>query len=329
MASSAIETTLYGKEGATTFEVAPKTKANLVFIAAENGSDSDVDTEINAIRQQIQNIVNEGVVFKGALTSTSGLPTAAYKAGWQYVVKDAGTYAGQTCEAGDFVICIKDYASGSASNADWSVVQVNIVGAVTGPASAVANRIATFSGTSGKEIQDSGFTIATSVPANAKFTDTTYNEATTSAAGLMSANDKTKLNGIESGADVTDATNVAAAGAFMKASDNADSITDGSSKKLMTAAERTKLSGIATGAEVNQNAYGQIAVGSTTLAANSKTDKLTLEAGNGITLTPTSSTSANSDKINIAETYIDSCIVSRLSNVPSNLRNGGLIILKN
>lgn len=41
--------------------------------------------------------------------------------------------------------------------------------------------------------------------------NTTYSEATTSAAGLMSSSDKTKLNGIESGADVTDAENVKAA----------------------------------------------------------------------------------------------------------------------
>lgn len=45
-----------------------------------------------------------------------------------------------------------------------------------------------------------GFTVAKSVPANAVFTDTTYSNATTSKAGLMSTSDKTKLNGIESGA---------------------------------------------------------------------------------------------------------------------------------
>ena len=38
----------------------------------------------------------------------------------------------------------------------------------------VANRIAVFNDTTGKVIKDSGFTIATSVPANAKFTDTVY-----------------------------------------------------------------------------------------------------------------------------------------------------------
>ena len=45
---------------------------------------------------------------------------------------------------------------------------------VDGPASATANNIAIFDGTTGKLIKDSGFTIETSVPANAVFTDTTY-----------------------------------------------------------------------------------------------------------------------------------------------------------
>lgn len=92
--------------------------------------------------------------------------------------------------------CIKDYASGSASNDDWTVIQSNIVGAVTGPDTVIAGHVATFNGTSGRIIQDSGFSIASSVPANARFTDTTYAAATTSADGLMTASDKAKLNGI-------------------------------------------------------------------------------------------------------------------------------------
>lgn len=47
-----------------------------------------------------------------------------------------------------------------------------------------------------------GHTVESNVPADAVFTDTTYTDATTSSAGLMSASDKTKLNGIESGAEV-------------------------------------------------------------------------------------------------------------------------------
>jgi hypothetical protein len=44
------------------------------------------------------------------------------------------------------------------------------------------------------------YTLGKSVPSNAKFTDTTYSAATSSAAGLMSAADKAKLDGIATGA---------------------------------------------------------------------------------------------------------------------------------
>lgn len=45
------------------------------------------------------------------------------------------------------------------------------------------------------------YTLGKSVPSDAKFTDTTYSAATQSAAGLMSAADKTKLDGIATGAN--------------------------------------------------------------------------------------------------------------------------------
>lgn len=51
-------------------------------------------------------------------------------------------------------------------------------------------------------------TVLSDVPANAVFTDTTYDPATTITAGLMSAADKTKLNGIEAGAQVNTLTGV-------------------------------------------------------------------------------------------------------------------------
>lgn len=63
-----------------------------------------------------------------------------------------------------------------------------------------------------------------------------------------------------------------------------------------TTTEKTKLSGIAEGAEVNQNAFSNIVVGSTTIAADSTTDALTLVAGDNVTLTP----DATNDKITIA-----------------------------
>lgn len=63
-----------------------------------------------------------------------------------------------------------------------------------------------------------------------------------------------------------------------------------------TTAEKTKLSGIAEGAEVNQNAFSNVKVGTTTVAADGKTDTLELAAGTNITVTP----DATNDKITIA-----------------------------
>ncbi len=55
-------------------------------------------------------------------------------------------------------------------------------------------------GDDGKTIIDSGFEIKSSVPANADFTNTTYEAATTTKDGLLTSTDKTKIDGIAEGA---------------------------------------------------------------------------------------------------------------------------------
>ena len=321
---AAVDTTLYGKEGENKFQINPKTTATQVTISDDKGSPSTVQAEVLKLREKINAIANEGILFRGVVTQTNPLPTVAYKAGWQYSVGEAGSYAGQNCEVGDFIICVKDYASGSASNKDWNVLQVNLDGVVTGPAKSVARHVVVFDDTTGKHLEDSGFTIAKSVPEDADFNNTTYLPATDSADGLMTAAEHKKLAGIAVGADKTTAKTVGDAGAFMKATDTADSIQDGATKVVMTKAERDKLGKVATGAEVNQNAFTNIKVGGTTVSADSKTDTLELAAGTGINL----QADASLDKVTISEAYVDSCVVSDLEAVPANLRNGGLIIVK-
>lgn len=131
--------------------------------------------------------VADAMVFKGTIgTKASGatvtsLPST-HTVGWTYKVVTAGTYAGNVCEVGDMIVCIN--TATTASNADWTVYQANIDGAVTGPASSTDAHIATFNGTTGKVIKDSGYTIASSVPANAKFTDTQLTESEIAAMGF-------------------------------------------------------------------------------------------------------------------------------------------------
>lgn len=96
-----------------------------------NASDSDTYLNIN-----LGGIIsaNDAMVFKGTIGTggTPGtLPTTGYNVGDTYRIIVAGTYAGQSCEIGDLIIAVKDYVSDTASNADWTVAQTNIDGAVT------------------------------------------------------------------------------------------------------------------------------------------------------------------------------------------------------
>lgn len=73
---------------------------------------------------------------------------------------------------------------------------------------------------------------------------------------------------------------------------------NGTTSDIVTAATlRTGLN-VADGAQVNQNAFSNIKVGSTTVAADAKTDTFELVAGSNVTLTP----DATNDKVTIAAT---------------------------
>ena len=71
-----------------------------------------VNTLIGNLNNGIPGIVDDG---------DNPLPSTGYKAGQMWRVAAEGTYAGQDCEIGDLIICIKNHASG-ASNADFMVL---------------------------------------------------------------------------------------------------------------------------------------------------------------------------------------------------------------
>ena len=66
----------------------------------------------------------------------------------------------------------------------------------------------------------------------------------------------------------------------------------------MSNADKKKLDGIASGAEVNQNAFANVKVGSTTIQSDAKQDTLELAAGTNISLVG----DANNDKVTIGVT---------------------------
>lgn len=76
---------------------------------------------------------SDAMIFKGTI-GTGGTVTAlptTYKTGWTYRVITAGTYAGNVCEIGDLIIALVDRSGSGNVNADWTVAQTNINGALT------------------------------------------------------------------------------------------------------------------------------------------------------------------------------------------------------
>lgn len=72
-----VETTLYSHEGATNTPLAPATKATQVSINNVEGQVSNVETEIVALRTKLNQAIDAGVHFRGAVNSTTPLPTVA------------------------------------------------------------------------------------------------------------------------------------------------------------------------------------------------------------------------------------------------------------
>ncbi|MGX0963150.1 hypothetical protein AB7M63_003599 [Bradyrhizobium japonicum] len=167
--------TLIGK----TIDAASNTISNLTTsMFAANVIDTDgtlaanSDTRIasqKAVKAYADALIaaNDAMVFKGVIDCSASPNYPAANRGWVYKVSVAGKIGGASgvvVEVGDQLLCITDgTASGNQATvgANWSVIQTNIDGAVTGPTSATSGRIATFSGTSGKVLQDGGAAIST------------------------------------------------------------------------------------------------------------------------------------------------------------------------
>ena len=133
-------------------------------------------------------------------------------------------------------------AAGSMSAAD----KTKLDGIETGAQVNVATNLAyTTASTSGTVTSSTG-------------TDATIPAATTSLAGLLTSTDKTKLDGIETGAQVNVATNLsyttAASDGTVTSSTGTNATIPGATTSLaglLTSSDKTKLNGIETGAQVN------------------------------------------------------------------------------
>jgi hypothetical protein len=128
--------------------------------------------------------------------------------------------------------------------------------------------------------------------------------ATTSLSGLMSATDKTKLNGMPANVAASDHTHTpasigaatdthghtaadvgAAPESHVGSGGGTHAVATISAAGFMSATDKTKLNAIESGAQVNQNAFGKAKAGGTTITAFSTTDTVEFLGGAGITVT--------------------------------------------
>jgi hypothetical protein len=125
-------------------------------------SDSNIPTQ-KAVKAYVDSIVTGGaadvMIFKGVIDCSANPNYPAADAGNLYKVSVAGKIGGASgvnVEVGDTLYCISDGTTAgtqAAVGANWVIAQVNIDGAVTGPASATDSHFAQFDGTTGKLIK--------------------------------------------------------------------------------------------------------------------------------------------------------------------------------
>lgn len=132
-------------------------------------SDAKIASQ-KAVKAYVDSLVTGGAAdvmrFLGVIDASANPNYPAADAGHLYKISVAGKIgggSGPNVEIGDTIYCITDSTSSgthASVGANWDIVQVNVDGAVTGPASATADHVVTFNGTTGKIVKDSGLTLA-------------------------------------------------------------------------------------------------------------------------------------------------------------------------
>jgi len=153
-------------------------KQNALGFTPENVANKSTDTNLgtsntlyptqNAVKTYADNLLGNAnaLVYKGVIDCSGNPNYPAANAGELYIASVAGKIGGASgidVEVGDMIICNTDSTpSGDQATvgAYWNIIQKNIIGAVTGPASSTNGNVAFFDGVTGKVIKDSGITLS-------------------------------------------------------------------------------------------------------------------------------------------------------------------------
>lgn len=133
------------------------------------GSSNTLVPSQNAVKTYADALIgaNDAMVYKGVIDASINPNFPAANAGDTYRISVAGKVggaAGVNVEVGDTIMATLDGSiagTQAAVGANWNITQSNIDGAVIGPVSSVAGDFASFSGTTGKVVANSGISLDT------------------------------------------------------------------------------------------------------------------------------------------------------------------------
>ena len=130
-------------------------------VTLSGNSDTRIASQ-KAVKAYADNLiaVANALVYKAVIDCSANPNYPAADAGWLYIVSVAGKIggaSGTSVDVGDMLICNTDSTvSGNQATvgAYWNIIERNIVGAVSGPASATDGVFAVFDGTTGKLLKN-------------------------------------------------------------------------------------------------------------------------------------------------------------------------------
>ena len=149
---------IHARDGEKLIKLMPESSGDQIKLTTQNGvTQTDVQKELEAIHGKMDGLLSEAdaMQYKGVVNADGDLPTT-YEPGWMWKVGTAGTYKGQTCEAGDLIISNVSRADADNADTDFDIVQGNVPRPVSGPASATDGNLVTFDQATGMLVKDSG-----------------------------------------------------------------------------------------------------------------------------------------------------------------------------
>ena len=84
----------------------------------------------SAVASYVSSQISGAAMFQGSVSAESTLKAiTSFTAGWYWLIDTAGTFIGQTCEAGDMIYCITTHTHTASTDLDsskFTVIQTNV-----------------------------------------------------------------------------------------------------------------------------------------------------------------------------------------------------------